>query len=379
MRTKRQFRSTCHNSRQIYERAKVTDSHAIIKLETLRKNLELLKGFAGLPALPAIKANAYGHGAVRVAQHLEKDVMGFAVATPHEALELRVAGISADIVLLTPAPPEKLENLIHNKISFVISSVDQVQTISRFGDNTKVHLKLNTGLNRLGARESDAAKILLEVGRSKLVLEGVMTHLVDSEDLEPEHAVEQIEMLVRFLETHKPDARFFHAANTGGILNQSLHREIFNLIRPGIGLYGYAPGEDMHGALPLEPAMTVQAWVTMTKRVFPGEIASYNAKWTATTETNLATVRFGYADGYPRAASGQAQVEILGQVFPVVGRICMDQILVDVGDLEIPVGTPVTIFGNSSITAESVAGWAGTNAYEILTSVGNRLERVYQT
>jgi alanine racemase len=355
------------------------DSHAIVNLETLRKNLKLLKDFVELPALPAIKANAYGHGAVRVAQHLEKDVMGFAVATPREALELRNAGIQTDIVLLTPAPPEKLEELVENQISFVVSSLEQVQELSGFHKNIKVHLKINTGLNRLGARASDAAKILLELGRSKLVLEGVMTHLVDSEDLEPEHAVRQMDLLVDFLETHKPDARFFHAANTGGIMNKSLHREIFNLVRPGIGLYGYAPGEDMNGILNLEPAMTVQAWVTLVKRVFPGEIASYNAKWTATKETTLATVRFGYADGYPRAASGQAKVEIAGQVFPVVGRICMDQILVDVGELELEVGTPVTIFGNSSITAENVAGWAGTNAYEILTSVGNRLERVYQT
>jgi alanine racemase len=357
----------------------VTDSHAKVNLGILSKNLQHLKDFAGLPALPAIKANAYGHGAVRVAQHLEKDVMGFAVATPREALELRNAGIQTDIVLLTPAPPEKLEELVNNQISFVVSSLEQIQELSRFSKNIKVHLKINTGLNRLGARASDAAKILLELGRSKLVLEGVMTHLVDSEDLEPEHAVKQMDLLVDFIKTHKPDARFFHAANTGGIMNKSLHREIFNLIRPGIGLYGYAPGEDMQRVLNLEPAMTVQAWVTMTKRVFPGEVASYNAKWTATRETNLATVRFGYADGYPRAATGKAKVEIAGEIFPVVGRICMDQILVDVGELEFEVGTPVTIFGNSSITAESVAGWAGTNAYEILTSVGNRLERVYQT
>jgi alanine racemase len=357
----------------------MTDSHAIIKLETLRKNLDLLKSFAGLPALPAIKANAYGHGAVRVAQYLEQDVAGFAVATPREALELRGAGISTDIVLLTPAPPEKLKELVENQISFVVSSLREIQELSRFHKNIKVHLKINTGLNRLGARASDAAKILLELGRSKLVLEGVMTHLVDSEDLEPEHAGRQMDLLVDFIKTHKPDARFFHAANTGGIMNKSLHREFFNLVRPGIGLYGYAPGEDMNGVLNLEPAMTVHAWVTMTKRVFPGEIASYNAKWTAIKETNLATVRFGYADGYPRAATGKAKVEILGQVFPVVGRICMDQILVDIGELEMNVGAPVTIFGHSSITAESVAGWAGTNAYEILTSVGNRLERVCQT
>ena len=357
----------------------MTDSHAVVNLEILKNNLKLLKDFASLPALPAIKANAYGHGAIRVAKTLENDVVGFAVATPFEALELRDAGISTDIVLLTPAPAEKLETLIENRISFVVSSFEQVEAISKFKQNTKVHLKLNTGLNRLGARESDAAKILLEVARSKLTLEGVMTHLVDSEDLEPIHAAKQVEMLVKFLEQHKPDARFFHAANTGGIMNQTLHCEVFNLVRPGIGLYGYAPGSDMNGILPLEPAMTVNAWVTLVKRVFPGEVASYNAKWTATTQTTLATVRFGYADGYPRAASGKAKVEILGQVFPVVGRICMDQILVDIGELEIPIGTPVTIFGNSSITAESVAGWAGTNAYEILTSVGNRLERVYQT
>jgi alanine racemase len=357
----------------------MTDSHAIVNLETLGKNLKLLKDFAGLPALPAIKANAYGHGAVRVAQALGKDVMGFAVATPFEALELRNAGISTDIVLLTPAPPEKLEKLVQNQISFVVSSLEQVQALSRFATNTKVHLKINTGLNRLGARASDAAKILLEIGRSSLMLEGVMTHLIDSEDLEPIHALRQVDLLVDFLETHKPDARFFHAANTGGIMNRALHREIFNLVRPGIGLYGYAPGEDMHGVLPLEPAMKVQAWVTFTKRVFPGEVASYNAKWTANQETTLVTVRFGYADGYPRAASGKAQVEILGHVLPIVGRICMDQIVVDVGEFEIPVGTPVTIFGDSSISAEHVAGWAGTNTYEILTSLGNRLERVYQT
>jgi alanine racemase len=240
-----------------------------------------------------------------------------------------------------------------------------------------VHLKVNTGLNRLGARNEDAAQVLLELARcSHLTLEGVMTHLVDSEDHDPEHATAQIERFSAFLEAHKPDAKYFHAANTGGVLNKELGAH-FNLVRPGIGLYGYAPGPDMNGIVALEPAMTLKARVIFVKEVKAGEVTSYNATWTAAKDTRLATIRLGYADGYPRVLSNKAGMVLNGRVVPVAGRVCMDQTLLEIGDLDVAIDDEAIVFGPGEITAETIASLAQTNSYEILTGIGARVQRLY--
>ena len=360
------------------------DTHAVIHLEHIRRNAHTLSAYADRPILAPIKANGYGHGAVAVAQKLEPEsfVVGFAVATASEVLELRQAGVGKDVVLLTPPTPEDIAALIAVNSSFVVNSLEEVQVLEREASaqsaQVKVHLKVNTGLNRLGARSEDATRVLALVGRSQhLVLEGVMTHLVDSEDHDPEHATMQIERFNQFLEAHRPDVRYRHAANTGGVLNRSLGAH-FDLIRPGIGLYGYAPGPDMHGMVALEPAMTLKARVIFVKRVQAGEVTSYNATWTAQHPTTLATIRLGYADGYPRALSNKASAVLNGHTVPIAGRVCMDQTLLDVGDLEVTVGDQAVIFGPGEITAETLAGIAGTNSYEILTGIGSRVQRVYR-
>jgi alanine racemase len=361
----------------------VTDTHAIVNLLAIRRNVKTLSDFANRPALVPIKANAYGHGAVRVARVLEPEshVVGFAVATPSEALELRASSIVKDVLLLTPPPPERLAALVHNGVSFVVSSVPELEAIAAEaraqGVKTRVHLKINTGLNRLGASADEGARVLgLLAQTSSLELFGVMTHLVDSEDVPAEHAMRQIERFQEFLDAHRVEVPYRHAANTGGVLNRALNAH-FDLVRPGIGSYGYAPGADCEGVVRLEPAMELRSWVIHVKPLAAGEAVSYNAKWSAAQDTHVATLRLGYADGYPRALSNKARVLVDGQSKPQVGRVCMDQIVVDIGEMKVSVGDAVIIFGSGPITAQHVADWAGTNAYEILTSVGARVPRVY--
>jgi alanine racemase len=361
------------------------DTHAVINLEAIRNNCRKLSNFAGQPVLAPIKAGGYGHGAKVVGLALEADAgtncIGFAVATALEVFELRHAGIGLPVVLLTPPDSDHVARLIAEDSGFVVSSLDEIQNLQSEAHaqnvRVKVHLKVNTGLNRLGARSEDAALVLRELARcSHLTLEGVMTHLVDSEDFNPEHATAQIERFGAFLETHKPDAKYFHAANTGGVMNRDL-RAHFNLVRPGIGLYGYAPGPDMSGIIDLEPAMTLRARVIFIKDVKAGEVTSYNATWTAAKDTRLATVRLGYADGYPRALSNRAGMILNGQVVPVAGRVCMDQTLLEIGDLDVAVGDETIVFGPGEITAETIANLALTNSYEILTGIGARVQRLY--
>ena len=358
-----------------------TDTHALIHLGAIRTNARRLAAFAGKPILAPIKANAYGHGAVRVAHALEPLVWGFAVATASEALELRAAGIVKDVLLLTPPRAVSLAALVHHGVSFVVNSLEEVGLLQREaaaqGETVRVHLKVNTGLNRLGAAPDEAAKVLSQIARhANLELIGVMTHLVDSEDAVPDWAHVQIERFNNFLETHAVEVPYRHAANTGGVLNRALGAH-FDLVRPGIGLYGYAPGVEMVGVLTLEPAMTLKAPVIFVKDLAAGQPVSYNATWHAPANTQVATVRIGYADGYPRSLSSRAHALLNGATVPQIGRVCMDQLLLEIADLEVSVGDLVTLFGAGEITADHVASWAGTNSYEILTGICARVPRVY--
>ncbi len=362
------------------------DTHAIVNLQAIRRNARALSNFAGQPVLAPIKANAYGHGAPRVALALETEdrVIGFAVATASELLELRAAGVSKDILLLTPPAPDDLEKLVSVNASFVVNSTDEISSLQAEAHaqnvRVRVHLKVNTGLNRLGARSDEAARVMISVSRAtNLDLYGVMTHLVDSESADPAHATQQIERFTDFLQTHQPDVKYRHAANTGGVINRDLGAH-FDLVRPGIGLYGYAPGPEMAGIVSLEPAMTLMSRVIFVKTVRAGEAVGYNASWQAGQDSTLATVRIGYADGYRRALSNRASMILHERIVPVVGRVSMDQTVLDATNLslEVRVGDAVTVFGTGQITAETVAGWANTNSYETLTSIAPRVERVYE-
>ncbi len=360
----------------------MADTHAFIELEAIKNNAQVLSDFAQRPILAPIKADAYGHGAVQVAKKLEPEehIVGFAIATVSEALELRAAGISKDLVLLTPPPPEKIAVLVHGQISFVVSSVAEFSALEREAaaqrERPKIHLKINTGLNRLGANLPEAVTMLKLFAHSSLELYGIMTHLVDSEDIPALHAEQQVQRFNDFLRQHQPSVKYRHLANTGAVLNKTLNAE-FDLIRPGIGLYGYAPGADCEGIVPLEPAMTLYARIIQVKPLEHGQPVSYNATWHAPEDTRVATVRLGYADGYPRAISNKAQMLLHGQKVQQIGRVCMDQLLLEIGSLEANTDDLIEVFGNGLITADHLASWANTNSYEILTGIGARVPRVF--
>ena len=357
------------------------ETRAEVSLGAIRRNLARLRALAGVPVLAPVKADAYGHGLVPVARELERaGVAGLAVATGGEALTLREAGVAADLLLTTPPPPRRLPELVAAGVTFTLSTLEDAERLATEaraqGRRARVHLKLNTGLNRLGARPEDAGPLLARLDRGALELEGVFTHLVDSEDLVPAHAGRQLERFRAFLAEHEPAVRYRHAANTGALLNPSLDAS-FDLVRPGIGLYGYPPGPDLASVLELEPAMRLVAWVSLVKTVPAGEVASYNATWTAERDTTLATLRIGYADGLPRTLSNRGLAVLAGEVRPFVGRVCMDQILVDATGLDVRAGDDAVILGPGRVTAETVASLAGTNSYEILTGVGARVPREY--
>ncbi len=359
---------------------------AAVSLQTLSANVAALESRLepGVGILAPVKANAYGHGAVEMAKALERlGVPWFGVATAGEALELRAGGVTSNILIFTPVY-EGLEDLIEEGIRLSVADARSAEAVmgATAGQQAYVHLKTDTGMGRLG---EDAAGTLATAQRleraGNTVLEGLWTHFACSDDADRSYTEIQ---LGRFHETvaalehagiHIP---LKHTANSAATL--AYPEAHFDMVRPGIALYGYHSSPHSATLAPdLIPVMTLSAPVTFVKRVTTGQSLSYGALWTAPQDTTIATVRFGYADGYPRVLSTKraAQVRLHGRLCPIVGRVCMDQLMVDVGELEVNIGDRALIFGPEGPTAEELGEAAGTISYELLVRLGPRIARCY--
>ena len=345
-------------------------ARADVSAAALAANLRLLSAHAGAPVLLPVKANAYGHGLTLVARATEHlpSVWGYGVATPQEAAELRAAGVTKPVLLLTPAAPEELAELVALGVQLTISNGEEA---ARLPSGARAHLKVNTGMNRLGARPDQAVELARQLqARGQLV--AVFTHFASSEGPDLTSADRQLAAFEAVLSA-LPGVTA-HASNSGAVFNYG-PRAAFDLVRPGIASYGYAPEPHLRGRLPLTPALTLLARVNLLQTVPAGESVSYGALWTAQRETRVAVLGLGYADGYPRPATGRARVCLGGEWRPVLGRICMDQCLVDVTGLDVAVGDWAEVLGPGEVNADTVAGWAGTISYEVLTGLGGRVER----
>ncbi|AZI43266.1 alanine racemase [Deinococcus psychrotolerans] len=351
-------------------------SQAQISLSALRQNAQLLSRRAAVRLIAPVKANAYGHGLELVVRALEDlpEVWGFAVAMPREAQALAALRPSKPVLLLTPAAPQEFAELADLGVRLNISTAEEVAALPK---NAKVHLKVETGMNRNGARPIEAVRLgqqLTDLG----MLEGVYTHFAraDEPDLGPtRQQLEVFQTVLAQLPSSVSGAPLLaHAANGGGVLGLG-QVEGLSLARPGLALYGYAP-EHLHGLWPLRPAMRLMARVGSVHRVYAGETIGYGGLYTAERDQDVATVQFGYADGYPRNATLKAQCVVAGQVRPVRGRICMDQFMLDVSGLSVKVGDWVEVWGNGPVTLGDVAAWGDTVDYEVLTGLGERVERV---
>lgn len=365
---------------------------AVIDLAAVAANVRALRAYvsrdvAEPPLLMAVvKANAYGHGAIevaRAAQHAGVDWLG--VATVDEALELRAAAVTAPLLAWLHGPETDFAAAIDADVALGISSMAQLQAVTdaavRRGRVASVHLKIDTGLSRNGIAESEldavfgAARVAELQGA--LRVDGVFSHLSNTSPDDDAAQCAMFDHAVTVATEHGLSPRLLHIAATAAAL--SLPRARYTMVRCGIGLYGLSPwGNDMPEGLELTPVMTLRARVAAVRRVKAGTAASYDYLWRSERETTLALVPLGYADGVPRHASGRAEVWIGGTKHPIVGRIAMDQFVVDVGESTVTVGDEVVLFGDPATgvpSADELARAADTINYEIVTRIGNRVVR----
>ena len=358
-----------------------------VNLTQLRRNIEAIRAHvAPAKVMPMVKANAYGHGVDGVAPFLEPYVDYFGVAVLEEAIHLRELGITKPILVAGGTLPEQIPHFAVYDLTLTGSSVellDIADEVSRLTNKRiKIHLKIDTGMERVGIREYEAEPFIERSLRLKHVeVEGIYTHFANSEEPGLLHARLQLERFQEVLKIYEkrsePHPPLRHMANSGAVLQ--FPESYFDMVRPGLMIYGVYPLGVMR-SVDIAPALTWHSRAVYSKRTRPGRPVSYGSLWQAEAETRIVTVPCGYADGYFRRMTNRAQVIIKGRKYPQVGRICMDQFMVDVGDDEVQVGDDVVLLGesgNEHIIAEDLAGWMGTNEYEVLTSISARVPRVF--
>lgn len=357
---------------------------AEINLNAIAANLAVIRSQVGSGAhiMPVLKADAYGHGAVRVAGALTAaGVEWLAVATADELLELRSNGISANLFLLTPVLDQARE-LAEAGAVFGLPDHATLDRLIHWGlpAGTRLHLKVDTGLGRLGLPPAQTAGLAVRAERAGFNVEGVWMHFASAES-DSGLTLLQLERFheaILLLRSHGIEPAFRHASNSAGIL---AHPEShLNMVRPGLITYGYNPLPSATRATDrLTKALVLTAPVTQSKRVQPGDGLSYNHRWKAVQSTNIATVRLGYADGFRRALSNRAWAWARGRRLPLRGQIAMDQLLLDTGDLELEPGEHVTFLGGQGPGADELGNLVDSNAYDILTSLGRRITRLYES
>jgi len=355
-----------------------------VNLSHLKRNIEAIRAHVGeAKVMPMIKANAYGHGVDGVAPFIESYVDYFGVAILEEGIHLREMGIKKPILVAGGTLPGQVPYFAKYDLTLTGSSVDLLdiaEEVSRgTGKRIKAHLKIDTGMERVGVREYEAEGLIQKSAAcSHLDVEGIYTHFANSEVADRIHSKLQLERFQSVLNIYDklgiPVPPIKHACNSGGIL--MLPEAYFDMVRPGILFYGVYPGNEVGRVVEVKPVVTWHAKVSYSKRTQPGRVVSYGSLWQPDVETSIVTVPCGYADGYFRRMTNRAQVLIKQRKYPQVGRICMDQFMVNVGDDEVNVGDDVILLGDG-IAAEDLAEWMGTNEYEVLTNISARVPRVY--
>lgn len=364
-----------------------------ISLEAIGHNIREVKKRLpeGVKLLGVVKANAYGHGAVPVASYLENQVDYFATATIEEAIELRENGISAPILILGYVSPSQYGDLVEYDITQTIDSYAQALALekeaARQNRKAKAHLAVDTGMTRIGFQvtEHDADEAAKIADLPHIELEGMFTHFSCADQEDKTYCsmqMEKYDKMTALLAERGVTIPLRHICNSAGIMEFDDHR--FEMVRSGIITYGIYPSEEVKKErLDLIPALSWKSHVIHVKEVGPGVGVSYGATYvTEKPMTRIATVSAGYADGYPRALSNQGCVLIHGKKAPIIGRICMDQMMVDVTDIpDVQVEDVVTLVGtdgDETITIEEIANPAARFDYEMLCDISSRVTRVYK-
>ncbi|MBK9097963.1 MAG: alanine racemase [bacterium] len=359
-----------------------------VDLKVLADNFKAIKAHVGKSKMmPVLKANAYGHGLVRVAQlyeELKADYLGVAVV--EEGILLREMGIKIPILVLGGVWGNQIPLFLKNNLTITASSIDKLKQIDETAGQMKkkaiVHLKIDTGMERIGVHYYNSEKFLdAAFSYKNIFVEGIYSHFATAESDDLTFAKLQLERFNEVLEhfnKHSIKSTIKHIANSGAILQQP--EANFDMVRPGIMLFGVYPSKNIKKAIPVKPALTWKSLVVYFKVIKAGNAVGYGLTWKPDHNIRAVTVPVGYGDGYFRSMSRKAKVLLNGKLYPVVGNISMDQIVVNIendsaynSDEVLLLGTD----GKNSITAEDLAEWAGTIPYEILTNINTRVPRIY--
>lgn len=361
----------------------------IIHIEHFLHNIQQIRNLVGpkVKICASVKADAYGHGAVALARAAERGGVEFlGIACPEEGAELRNAGIRLPLLMYGLCLPQEIPRVVDLEISPVVADAEGIELFARSAARQKkvarLHLKIDTGMGRIGCTSEDAISLAKRIVSSPhLALEGLATHFPISDEADHSFTQRQIQQfldIVQKLEKEGIRAELLHVSNSGGILQYP--EANLSMVRPGILLYGYYPSREVPRPLALKPVMELKATVLFLKKVPPGTSISYGCTYRTKETTTIATIGAGYADGYPRSLSNKGRVLIRGRCYPIVGRVTMDQLMVDVGlEPEVERYDEAILFGPDSRgpSAEELAELAGTIPYEITCGINRRIPRQY--
>lgn len=342
--------------------------------------------------MAVIKADGYGHGAVPIGKELEPldIVWGYAVATAEEAWILRRNGLEKPILVLGAVFPEQYQGLVGQEIRPTIYSLQQAEGLEEFlsrqGTSLPVHVKIDTGLSRLGfqATEKAAGEVAQIAGMGHIIVEGLFTHFAKSDAKDKSMAISQMEQfgaMQRMLAGHGVSIPIAHCSNSAAIID--MPEAHMDLVRAGISLYGMWPSSEVQKEnISLRPALSLKSCIVFLKELEQGRAVSYGATYETSGNQRIATIPVGYGDGYPRSLSNRGYVLVHGRRAPICGRICMDQFMVDVTDIpEAAEGDTVTLVGTDgaeTITMEGIGELSGRFNYEFACDLGKRIPRVYK-
>lgn len=364
---------------------------AHIDLDALEWNFQTVRRRAsGQRLLGMVKANAYGHGIIEISRALQQlgaDMLGTAFVD--EAVSIRSHGIDTDVLILTPVEVSEAPVVVNHGFHIVGCDLEQLRAVSEHAvvssTTIPVHLYLDTGMNREGFRALEAVQVAQQIqSLSGLSLVGVCTHFATADDPSSPFLREQLETFtsaVSKLASAGIALPYVHAANSGALwMDEAAH---FTMVRPGLALYGYALGAEPEMAL--RPVLSLHSRINSLRTVWPGETVSYGQRYVVSERSNIVTVPIGYGDGYLRSLTGKAECIISGKRYPIVGSICMDELMVNVGSDTCMLGQDVVLIGQqqqstdvyATIDAIELAEHAGTIPYEILTAVSARVPRMY--
>ena len=365
--------------------------YAEINLDAIVKNVDNLMALTkeNTGALAVVKADGYGHGDVAVAKAVAQKVTGYAVATLDEAVNLRENGVKKPILVLGYVDPYEFDILVSHEITATVFDVETAQLLADAARVQKkqahCHIKVDTGMRRIGLEpdENGIAIVKQITALKELSADGIFTHFAASDETDKTSAEHQFKLFTDFtgrLEKEGIHFTYRHCANSAAVID--MPQVDLDMVRLGIAMYGMYPSDEVKKEkVELFPALDLKSHITMVKEIPAGEKVSYGGTFTTTRTTKLATVSVGYGDGYPRALSSKGYVLIRGQKAPIVGRVCMDQMMVDVTDIKnVTRADIVTLIGkdgDAEITVEEIAALAGTFNYEFVCDLGKRIPRSY--